>query len=110
MVIRSWGRGATGDYSIYSHGKWEVTINDSDENAIESWDTADDQVLRERMKRMQMLKGITLFEGFKGKDLLSIARILHEVEVPQGELVFQEKALGDSLYLVRERSRWGLPR
>jgi CRP-like cAMP-binding protein/ATP/ADP translocase/HEAT repeat protein len=65
-------------------------------------DTADDQMLRERMKRMQMLKGVALFEGFKGKDLLSIVRILHEVEVPQGELVFQEKALGDSLYLVRE--------
>lgn len=68
----------------------------------DAFDTANNLALCERINRMQMLKSVALFEGFKAKDLLSIVRILHEVEVSQGELVFEEKALGDSLYLVRK--------
>ncbi|MBO9598356.1 MAG: cyclic nucleotide-binding domain-containing protein [Cohnella sp.] len=62
----------------------------------------DGDALRERMTRLQMLRGSSLFEGFKSKDLLPLVDYLQKLDVPQGQRVFSEGDPGDSMFLVRE--------
>jgi len=69
---------------------------------LRSPSAADEEALRERMKRLRLLRSCALFEGMTGKDLLPIVRCLREVEVAEGQYVFREKDPGDSLYLLRE--------
>ncbi|MFD0673799.1 Npt1/Npt2 family nucleotide transporter [Cohnella sp. GCM10027633] len=65
-------------------------------------DEAEGDALRERMTRLQMLRKSTLFEGFKGKDLLPLVDFLQTIDVTAGQGVFNEGDPGDALFLVRE--------
>ncbi|BBI31390.1 Npt1/Npt2 family nucleotide transporter [Cohnella abietis] len=63
---------------------------------------SENEALRESMWAIRALRNASLFEGFTSRDLMSIVQYTKLIQVPMGELVFQEKDPGDSLYLIRE--------
>ena len=52
------------------------------------------------IEKVIFLKGVSLFEHIPPNDLIVIAQISHEENIPKSHPVFKENDSGDSLYLI----------
>ena len=52
------------------------------------------------IEKVIFLKGVSLFEHIPPNDLIVIAQISHEENIPKGHPIFKENDTGDSLYLI----------
>ncbi|MFN9809839.1 MAG: cyclic nucleotide-binding domain-containing protein [Deltaproteobacteria bacterium] len=61
---------------------------------------AEDLPMIPRFERIRFLRRVPLFESLPGEDLVSVAAVLEELELEDGEIVFRRGDRGEDLFVV----------
>lgn len=64
-------------------------------------DQAEDRATRVR-RRLEALQSISMFRYLPYPDLIRVASVSKEITIPEGQVVFEENAIGESLYVVMD--------